>query len=82
MYIKLLGSLLLNVVQNIEKLKTVYDSVYDVDLIAGINLERKSGYIGSTARCVIGVQFNRLKHADRYFYTNLKSPNPFTNGNV
>lgn len=66
--------------QNIEKMKMIYDSVYDVDLLVGLNLEEKNGYMGDITRCIIGIQFYRLKQGDRYFYTNVKSPNPFTNG--
>jgi len=58
--------------QNIEKLRQVYSRVEDIDLFAGMSLEKPSGEtgspIGDTFLCLIGDQFAKLKKGDRYFY--------------
>ncbi|XP_043210386.1 peroxidase-like [Amphibalanus amphitrite] len=52
------------------RLKKVYAHWQDVDLFAGINLEKRApgAMVGPTARCVIADQFLRLRYGDRFFY--------------
>jgi len=56
------------------KLKDVYNSVDDIDLMIGGVAEKnvKGGAVGPTFACIIGEQFKRLKYGDRYFYTHVK----------
>ena len=56
--------------QNIRKLQTDYESVEDIDLYAGLILEKPSGdaLIGETSICLIGDVFARLRFGDRFFY--------------
>ena len=50
----------------------MYANVEDIDLFIGMVLEKPSestgALVGDTFRCLIGDQFARLKHGDRYFY--------------
>merc|ERR1711976_618051 len=57
-------------VSTIEKLKSVYRSVDDIDLYVGGFLEAAHGdsILGPVFKCIIGDQFARLKKGDRYFY--------------
>lgn len=67
--------------QSIAKLKTVYNSVLDIDLLVGLLLETKNGvYAGPVAQFIIEEQFYRLKHGDRFFYSFANSGYPFTSG--
>lgn len=59
----------------------MYETVFDIDFVVGISLEYTKDYLGPTSKCIIGTFFDRSKRGDRYFYTNKKSPNPFTEGN-
>ncbi|KAG1649570.1 Peroxidasin [Nymphon striatum] len=54
----------------IEKLKSVYDHVDDIDLFTGGLAETPlhGGLVGPTFGCIIGVQFWRLRHCDRHWY--------------
>jgi len=54
----------------IEKLKSVYRSVDDIDLYVGGFLEAAHGdsILGPVFKCIIGDQFARLKKGDRFFY--------------
>merc|ERR1712027_245758 len=57
-------------VSTIEKLKSVYRSVDDIDLYVGGFLEAAHGdsILGPVFKCIIGDQFARLKKGDRFFY--------------
>ena len=54
--------------EHIEKLKTTYDHVDDIDLFVGGFLEPKvdDALVGAVFRCIIGDTFARLKYGDRY----------------
>ncbi|VDI27331.1 Hypothetical predicted protein [Mytilus galloprovincialis] len=50
-------------------LALVYRSVDDVDLfIGGLLEEGENGSVGPTFSCIIGIQFQRFKLGDRYWY--------------
>lgn len=68
--------------QDIHKLKELYTSVDDVDLIVGLLLEKLSdgAMVGPTAQCLIADGFYRLKAGDRFFYDVLGQPGSFTLG--
>ena len=54
-------------IEHIEKLKTTYDHVDDIDLFVGGFLEPRidDAVIGATFRCIIADVFGRLKYGDR-----------------
>lgn len=57
--------------ENIDRLKTVYQSVDDIDLYIGMYMEEpgfNGAFVGPTFLCLIGDQFARLKKGDRFFY--------------
>ena len=56
--------------RTIEKLKSVYRSVDDIDLYVGGFLEaaHDDSILGPVFNCIIGDQFARLKKGDRFFY--------------
>lgn len=56
-----------------------YEHIDDVDLFTGGVSEApvEGGLVGPTFACLMGVQFNFLKHCDRFFYLNRNRPNPF-----
>ncbi|XP_058467000.1 chorion peroxidase-like isoform X2 [Malaya genurostris] len=60
------------------KLHKLYSSPNDVDLYVGGILEPPvpGGIVGQTFAEIIGEQFSRLKHGDRYFYSNGHRSNP------
>uniref|UniRef100_A0A2H8TKQ6 Peroxidase n=2 Tax=Melanaphis sacchari TaxID=742174 RepID=A0A2H8TKQ6_9HEMI len=55
---------------DVEKLKQLYASVYDIDLLVGALLERPvdGGTVGPTAQCIIADVFYRIRYGDRYFF--------------
>uniref|UniRef100_A0A1W7R9Z5 Peroxidase n=1 Tax=Hadrurus spadix TaxID=141984 RepID=A0A1W7R9Z5_9SCOR len=57
-----------NRLQNFER---IYQSVEDIDLFSGGTAERPvdGGVVGPLFATIIGVQFNRIKYGDRYFYS-------------
>ena len=55
----------------IAKLRSVYNSVDDIDLYAGMIMETpeyQGSYVGRTFLCLIGDTFARIKKGDRFFY--------------
>lgn len=54
----------------IESLQKVYDHVQDVDLFTGGLSENSEdlGLVGPTFGCIIGLQFERLRKCDRFWY--------------
>lgn len=61
----------------IQKLRDVYKSPMDIDLLTGALTERKrSGMeVGPTFACIVGLQFSELKKGDRFWFEN---PDPRT----
>lgn len=69
--------------ENINYLRKVYKKFSDVDLLAGALLESDGKeFFGPTIRCLIKEQFKRFKMGDKFFYTNRKSPHPFTDEQI
>ena len=67
--------------KNIERLKSVYKNVEDIDLFIGMASEEPQGaLVGNTYRCLIADQFARLKKGDRYFYDLKGQDGSFTPG--
>lgn len=64
----------------VERLKLIYDHVDDIDMfIGGISEAPVAGaLLGPTFQCIIGDQFKRLQHGDRFYYDNIVSPGKFT----
>lgn len=68
-------------VQNVVLMATIYESVFDMDALAGVLMERRDySLLGVVARCMAAEQFRHLKYADRYFYSFSDSLTKFTNG--
>ena len=67
-----------------DNLKSVYNSVDDIDAFTGGVSEKnlaepgKDGLVGKTFACIIGLQFVNLKKGDRFFFTH---PAKGENGN-
>ncbi|XP_076644739.1 peroxidase isoform X2 [Halictus rubicundus] len=64
----------------LKKLRTIYSSPHDVDLVIGGMLERsvEDGLLGPTFSCLIAEQFARTRRSDRYFYDSAVQPQRFT----
>lgn len=54
----------------VESLRRIYFSVDDIDLFPGGLSETPlmGGVIGPTFACIIGEQFQKLRHCDRFWY--------------
>ena len=69
--------------KNIERLKSVYHNVKDIDLFIGMAAEEpENALVGNTYRCLIADQFSRLKKGDRYFYDLKDQDGSFTAGKL
>ncbi|CAG0882057.1 unnamed protein product [Darwinula stevensoni] len=57
---------------NIQKLKSIYAHVDDIDLFTGGLAETPlhGGLVGPTFGCIIGIQFHHLRVCDRFWYEN------------
>lgn len=66
--------------ERIELLKSAYEDVEDIDLIAGIWLEKliPGGHVPQTFFCLVVEQLLRNVMADRHWYENSERPNAFT----
>ncbi|GBN05177.1 Chorion peroxidase [Araneus ventricosus] len=66
--------------ENMQLLKRNYRDVNDIDLWTGILSEiyNDGAVIGPTATCVIGLQFNRLKYGDRFYFEHRDQVGSFT----
>ena len=67
--------------KNIERLKSAYQSVDDIDLFIGMAAEEpENALVGNTYKCLIADQFARLKKGDRYFYDLKEQDGSFSKG--
>ncbi|KAF0310238.1 Chorion peroxidase [Amphibalanus amphitrite] len=64
----------------IDRLRSVYDDPWDVDLFIGGVSERLApgAQVGPTFQCLIGQQFFDLRYGDRFFYDNGGQPHSFS----
>ena len=64
----------------VERFKLIFEHVDDVDFfIGGISEVPVHGaLLGPTFQCIIGDQFKRLQHGDRFYYDNIASPGKFS----
>lgn len=81
------GSIDLNTLilfQRIEILKGTYESIDDIELMAGIWLERPigGGFVPPTFYCLVVDQFMRNIVSDRHWYERPIRPNAFTLGEI
>ncbi|XP_060842044.1 peroxidase-like [Rhopalosiphum padi] len=66
--------------EDIQKLKTLYSCVDDIDFIVGALLEMpaEGSKVGPTSQCIIADNFYRQKIGDRFFYDVRGQPGSFT----
>ncbi|XP_052750505.1 peroxidase-like [Galleria mellonella] len=66
--------------ERIELLKEIYEHVEDIDLLAGIWMEKliKGGSVPSTFYCLVVEQLIRNMISDRHWYERSNRPNAFT----
>ncbi|CAK1604589.1 unnamed protein product [Parnassius mnemosyne] len=66
--------------ERVELLKEVYENVQDIDLMAGIWLERliEGGNVPPTLYCIVVEQLLRVVASDRHWYERPNRPNAFT----
>lgn len=68
--------------EHLDMLKLIYESVFDMDLVTGVMMEKKVNRImGAVGRCIMVDQLYRLKYADRFFYKFSNTPKPYSKGN-
>ncbi|XP_013174136.1 PREDICTED: peroxidase-like isoform X2 [Papilio xuthus] len=60
--------------ENVQKLKELYESIEDIDLVVGGSLEKHApgALVGPTFLCILLQQFLNVRIGDRYFYENGK----------
>lgn len=70
------------VLQRIESLQEIYETPGDVELLAGIWIERpmEGGYVPPTAACIINKQLSLTMKADRHWYERSDRPYAFNVG--
>lgn len=63
-------------------LQQLYENVDDLDLfVMGLaELPNPGTLVGPTFACLLGVQFQRLRRSDRFWYENFFFPSSFTEG--
>ena len=66
-------------------MKSVYESVYDIDLFIGGVTEypMPDAALGPTFANIFAYQFSNLRRTDRFFYNfNINQPTGFSSGNL
>lgn len=68
--------------QRIEVLREVYEKVEDIDLLAGVWVEKPipGGFVPPTFYCLVIEQLKRNTASDRHWYERAERPNAFTYG--
>ena len=68
----------------VDRMRTAYSSVDDVDFFVGGITEKPRGdsLIGWTFACILGDQFSRVRKGDRFFYDIPGQPGSFTEGKL
>lgn len=71
-----------SIIKDIAKLRNLYATVDDVDLLVAALLEKpcSEGMVGPTARCIISDVFYRTRYGDRFFHDVENQPGSFTQG--
>ncbi|XP_013135595.1 PREDICTED: peroxidase-like isoform X1 [Papilio polytes] len=66
--------------ERVELLRDVYENIEDIDLLAGIWLERplSGGRVPPTLYCILVEQLLRVMRSDRHWYERPNRPNAFT----
>ncbi|XP_045534310.1 peroxidase-like [Papilio machaon] len=66
--------------ERVEMLRDVYEEVDDIDLLAGIWLEKAitGGHVPPTLSCIVVEQLLRVIRSDRHWYERPNRPNAFT----
>lgn len=69
--------------EHVDKLKQIYSSFDDLELVVGGQLETiiPDTFTGPTYQCIIGIQFRRLRSGDLFFFENGEG-GVFTNGTL
>ena len=59
-------------------------TVEDIDLFTGALAERslEGAVVGPTIGCLLGIQFQKLRQGDRFWYENDLPPSAFNAGNL
>jgi hypothetical protein len=71
---------ILPTIQDIAKLRSLYATVDDVDLLVAALLEKPSSgaMVGPIARCILADVFYRIRHSDRFFHDVKYQPGSYT----
>ncbi|PRD20757.1 UNVERIFIED_CONTAM: Peroxidasin-like protein [Trichonephila clavipes] len=70
--------------QHVQRLRKVYNSVDDIDLIPAALSENHlpGAMVGPVHACLIAKQFNLLRHGDRFWFEVENQPGSFTSGQL
>lgn len=69
--------------QSIERMRAVYETVHDVDLLVGLLLEQKRGtLLGPVGVWLMEEQFYRYKFGNRFHYSHANGAYPMTDAQV
>lgn len=68
----------------IPRLQKIYQSVDDLDLfLMGLaEIPTTGALVGPTFACILGLQFQRIRRSDRFWYENFFFPSLFTEGKI
>lgn len=70
-----------SIIKDIAKLRRLYATVDDVDLLVAALLEKpcRGAMVGPIARCILADVFYRVRYGDRFFHDVEDQPGSFTN---